>query len=751
MDNKQDFNYEQKRLSDVCREIKSQLKEKNISMENYKQNVIEIRKSMWEETPHVVRELEDANAIEQHLHKLNEEEQKHSFAYKEVRKLEKSLDNPYFARVDFEEDGEDVEELYIGLSTLFDDETKDILIYDWRAPIASVYYDYEIGPASYDCREGKIEGKIHFKRQFKINKCEINYMFDSSIKIDDEILQEILSKSVDEKMQNIVNTIQKEQNRIIRDRENDLLIVQGAAGSGKTSIALHRIAYLLYRDRNKNINSKNIIVFSPNEIFNDYISNVLPELGEENMQQITFYNYASKTLGDEYRVEDVNEQIEYLLTKYDTGNYNKRVESINYKSSHVFMNVIKKYIDYIEKEKIKFDDVVYMGEVIFSKEDLEELFYNSYKSWSIMTRLNKIKERIFHYLKPLQRKRLKEIQEDLKFKVDFEHEIKPLSRLIRYKEYKHLIEYINNMLSLDVIETYKELFSYENLFSRLNDGFESNIDIGFIKKQTVDNIKNRFIAYEDVAPILFLKVELEGNSNMYHIKHVVIDEAQDYTPFQYEIFKRVFKNSQLTVLGDLNQSINPLMNLKDYSHVTKIFDFPKSTLMKLKKSYRSTREIFDFSKKILISEYDIEGIDRKGEKPKLYGFKAKNDMNEAIIKDIVNLEKKRIESIAIICKTAQDSLELYNDLKGSVEVNLVTNEDIKFKRGIVIIPSYLAKGLEFDAVLIYDASKDNYYRENERKLFYTVCTRALHNLNLYYNGEHTPFINDIDTELYNRI
>ncbi len=749
MISKSDWSYERARLEGICKKILAEIEEKEKTLGSYKEDIVDLRKTMWEDTPHIIRDSDDKFRIQQYIDEIKIQEHRHTFYFNQLRKLKRILDKPYFARIDFmEQYYEEPEKIYIGIASMFDKESSDILIYDWRAPISSIYYDYELGTAEYYCKEGTIKGDLSLKRQFSIKYSEIQYMLDSSIKIDDEVLQQILSKNTDDKMRNIVTSIQKEQNKIIRDEKHDLLIVQGAAGSGKTSIALHRVAYLLYKYRYKNINSKNIVIFSPNEVFNDYISNVLPELGEENMQQTTFYDYARRSISLEYKVEDMNDQMEYLLVNTDDLDYKHRVEFIKYKLSKDFISVLNNYIKYLEEERFKFDNIEYRGKIIFSKREIEELFYINYKHFPIMKRLNKIRERIFYYLRPLQKDRLQEIEKEMKFKVDFEHEIKPFSRLERYKEFKPTIDKINDMTSLDLYKVYSKLFEEVETHRKMLEGISLPENFERIKELTIKDIEDKKISYEDVAPILYLKGELEGVSFLSDINHVVLDEGQDYSAIQYEVFKQLFKGCGITILGDLNQSIHPFTNTEDYDFIVKTFNYPESVKLRLRKSYRSTKEIVEFSKTILNDGEAIESINRSGEKPVVKRVADGKDTIKRILEDIKSLKIKKANSIAIICKTSKESYDVHNQLKNEIDVNLITKDDIKFKRGICVIPSYLAKGLEFDAVLIFDASKETYSKKAERKLFYTACTRALHNLYIYHQNDLSPFIAGINKELY---
>lgn len=747
-----EWEVEESRLERISAIIEAQLKLKKEFAYNYQSSIIEMRRNMWEEVPHGPENFEEVNEMQQYLDKINQEESKHTFYTGQVKKLEKLLNKPYFARVDFQEDDEQLEEMYIGLSTVFDDDTKEIIIYDWRAPISSIFYDYELGKAKYQSIDAEIQGNITLKRQFGIENRILKYMFDSSIKIDDEILQKTLSDNASEKMKSIVVSIQKEQNKIIRDEKNNLLIVQGPAGSGKTSIALHRIAYLLYRYKDRDMESKNIMIFSPNEIFNDYISNVLPELGEENTQQITFYEFAKKTINQGYSLEHMTEHMEYLLTDYNNSIYRIKANSVEYKLSRNFLQLIEKYLKYIEEEIIKFHNIEYLGNIIATKEELEELFYNNYKRWPVVTRLEKIRERVWYLIKPLQKKRLEEIIKEMKFEVDFEHEIKSFSRLKRYEELKPILDDVNAMTSLDIISLYKDLFQNKNMLSKVSQGLSLPKDMDTISEMTLNDIENKSIAHEDIYPILYMTVKLEGAKDLSYIKHVVIDESQDYTVFQYEIFKRLFKNSNITILGDFNQSIHPFIRPVSNEGISSIFNAPVSAIMNLTKSYRSTEEIFDFCQSILlVKNSEIQTINRYGNKPKVTKASNDKDMIEKIERDIKDLEEGGAKSIAVICKTSKESSYVYDVLKENIPIGVITNENDRYKGGKIVIPSYLAKGLEFDAVLVYDASENSYSNENERGLFYTVCTRALHNLNIYYRDNISLFLANTHKDLYEEL
>ena len=746
-ENKSEVYYEKKRLCEVIKEIEKQLEHSKKSMNKYRKEGLFIQKSMWEDA-RVVYDLDDAATLWNYQTDLQKQSNSYVHYASIVKRLERMLLSPYFGRIDFIEEGEDkAEKYYIGIATLIN-ENDEFLVYDWRAPVSSMFYDYEIGKAEYSCPAGIIKGDIALKRQYKIVKGNLEYMFDSSIKIDDDILQEVLAKSADSKMKTIITTIQKEQNKIIRNEKNKLLIVQGPAGSGKTSIALHRAAYLLYRYRDT-IKSSNIAIFSPNDIFNDYISDVLPELGEENMHRTTFMDYVTRMLGRHYKYEDMNDKMEYMLTRNNSLSYKNRISCMKYKTSMQFLKLLENYINYLGNTSFEFSDIVYRGKMIITKKEIEQLYLNEYKFIPVFNRLRKIEQRILTLLEPYEKERVKEYREMLENDSDYtdETEIKAKSILMVREETAELKSYINQMTKFDVWDAYIGLFSNRDLAEKLSDvQLPENFDK--IAEMTIDDIKNNIIRYEDAAPIVLLKAELGDKPDTANIKHVIIDEVQDYSPVQFRIFRKLFENAGITMLGDLNQTINPYMNSRSYDDVLEIFRDKSPVLVRLSKSYRSTKEITEFCRAILTQKDDSDYIDRKGKKPELIRTDSRKEMYSKILKALKSKEYERYNTIAVITKTAEESKSLYEFLKDKMYVKLMMHDDSEFTAGRVILPSYLAKGLEFDVVLVCGAGKEDYFREEERKLFYTICTRALHRLSLFYTGHLSPFVEGIDEKLY---
>ena len=746
---KETWDYEKTNLERVANEIKLQLDSGINAVSNFKKEAIDLQKKMREDVkcaPTSLFDLEDATQIWQYQVNISNQARKYKFSYDKVSRLERMYQSPYFGRIDFIEDGEEnAEQIYIGIYNLNANNTMEILVYDWRAPISSMFYDFEIGLCSYDCPAGLISGQMLLKRQYKIENSEIVNMFDSSLSINDEMLQEILGKSTDSRMKTIVTSIQREQNTVIRNSQDRILIVEGPAGSGKTSIALHRAAYLLYKYR-ESIKSENILVFSPNHVFEDYISNVLPELGEENIQRSTFADFFGNMLETRYKIETMNQQMEYILSEPS----NKiRLRCIIFKASLQFLTILRKYIQHLENGmSMDFKDIIYNGALVIYADDIYQLFKNDYSHFSYAKRLEKLRQRLFYLLEQCEEKRVNELLEkDLLGNHVITEDEKILADQKVKSEYESLKNDIIQMTSFDIYLLYKKLFMNIELFAQPADKQESE-DFRDFGIYTISQIEQGIINYEDVAPIIFLKALLDTVSDTKTIKHVIVDEAQDYTVIQYEIFKEVFEHCNMTILGDVNQSVNGYMNIGSFDNISDVFKEKDTKSISLTKSYRSSKEIADFCKEILMSQNHSEQLNRHGNKPKIIKI-DKSNSSRKIADDIIKLKSMKYKLIAVICKTADQCEILYKSINSYVDISLISNENEVYQGGVVIIPSYLAKGLEFDAVLVYSIEDKDYSKEEDKRLLYTVCTRALHELYLYYFNNVSGSIKNIGEEFYN--
>ncbi len=738
------------RLGLVLKETKKQINKLKTSVKSRKEAIIKTRKEGWEKLPHRIWDDEDWIELSQFNRELEAIQRDYTFGLEKLKRLEKIYSSPYFGRVDFCEDGlSNTEEIYIGIFGLCNEETGETIVYDWRAPICSIFYDYEPGDAKYRTEKGEVKGVITLKRQYKILNGKHEYMFDTNLIVRDETLQEILSKTRDGRMKNIVNTIQREQNKAIRDNTHSLLVVEGPAGSGKTSIALHRAAFLLYQYRNT-LKPEDILIFSPNEVFSDYISNVLPELGEENIQQTSFIKYAEKYLNKFGNIEDFGRQMEYLLSNMRKTGYAIRGKGIEYKTSKPFFQVVNNYICFLENEgQLSFGDLIYREQLIASEKEISELFFDKFKYLPYYKRLDKIKRRLLYLLDPHRIKRLHDIEEELNKNTEHifvsNEELQEESLKVLNKEMTEIYNTVNRWTYYNLFDLYLKLFTDDTLFNMLSAGTIIPENISFIREQTEIGLEQKKIGYEDIGPLLYLKSKLEGFSHTIKPKHIILDEAQDYSIFQYNVIKDLFPESKLTILGDQNQSIHPYMSFNSLKDLT--LTIGKPAHIQLTKTYRSTEEITQFSKALLSNQHTFETVRKPGIKPKIIKLPAGKELIDRIAKDIIHLEKS-CKSIAIVGRTFKESEEIHKAFKGKYP--LISEDEKIFTRGIIVIPSYLIKGLEFDAVIIYNAGNGNYSHKNERYLLFTVCTRALHILHIYYSENLSPLLN-IDYNLYESI
>ncbi|MFB3163247.1 RNA polymerase recycling motor HelD [Neobacillus sp. 179-J 1A1 HS] len=766
---KSDLQMEQERVNFVSREIdKKKLKlQKNTG--GVSSDVLELRKTFWEDVTVNMDEpddvIETAASIKQQAELLSERERTFKQMDKQIRILERLKYSPYFGRIDFlETDEKNVDQVYLGIASLMDEHDENFLIYDWRAPISSLYYDFAPGPASYPTMDGEIEGEMKLKRQFIIRASDIKAMFDTGVTIGDEMLQEVLGNNANAQMKSIVATIQREQNLIIRNERSKLLIVQGVAGSGKTSAALQRVAYLLYRYR-ETIKSENIMLFSPNPLFNSYVSTVLPELGEENMEQATFMEYLNNRLGSEFDVEDPFDQMEFLLNNGEHPDYDTRVRGIRYKASLAFKEMIDRYVIQLSSKGLLFKDLVFRGEIIISNELIYSYFYSLDASFTIPNRMEMVRDWLLRELKRkvkqerskswvedevqyLEKEDYLEAYQELQGKDryteksfdDFEQEQKILAEKVVKQKFRPLFSRVKKLNFLDMKGLYSQLFikGAENQEVLLDDWIQ-------ICSQTVDTLANYKISYEDATPFVYLQDLIKGRKSSTGIRHIFIDEAQDYSPFQFALIQRLFPYSKMTLLGDFNQAIfsgatGSATVISDYEE--KGEDVEKIVLTK---TYRSTKEIVDFTSSLVEGGEKIEPFNRHGKKPSVK-LAERNQLNGLILSKINEFLNEGHRTIAVICRTAAESKRVYAALKDVIPVHLIEKATIAYEKGILVIPSYLAKGIEFDGVILYDSSQ--YKNESERKLFYTVCTRAMHRLHMYATKEISPLMNEVPGNLY---
>lgn len=604
------------------------------------------------------------------------------------KRLHKLKEIGYFGRIDFRpKEATEKRKIYVGVHNLQDTESKSNIVYDWRAPISSMFYDFELGAATYETHEGTVEGQIDLKRQFRIRNQEIEYMLDTDVTIHDEVLQKELNRASSDKMKNIVATIQKQQNAIIRDEEARHLIIQGVAGSGKTSIALHRIAYLLYRFK-ETISSEDVLIISPNKVFANYISNVLPELGEESVAETRMEDIADEILEHQIKFQSFAEQVAELLEKPSE----KLIERIQFKSSPELIKKMDAYAVYLENEGFEVHDIFVKGKPVpdwFIKESFQR-----YRRMPLLKRFNEV---------------VREIVENV------------------YRFYKIEVQYDDRRAVHQAIRKMFPSYSVKKLYKGFYEWLERP---DLLKKR-----KGGTYEWSDVFAFIYLKMKLEGLRRRTEVKHLVIDEMQDYSPVQYHVLNRLYPGKK-TILGDINQSVNPFSS----SNVDTIQDIMGlARTMTLLKSYRSTYEITEFSKRVNPG-VQVEPLARHGEEPQIIRCDSADQEIAQLEELICDFQDSEYQSLGLICKTQPQANAWYEALEDIGRIQLLSPESVAFGSGIVITTAHLAKGLEFDQVIVPEVTEKNYSTEPDRQMLYVACTRAMHRLVLTHRGTRSSLI-----------
>ena len=675
-DNSIPFPDEIHHLEEINQKLDNALEEANADVERIDGDYMELKRYMVENHGDI-----DPHEMFQNELALNRIDNTGAFSAGLQDRISKLKESPYFARIDFQEnDSNKSEPYYIGrFSFSYENE---LLIFDWRAPVAGMFYDYEIGPAGFEAPVGRIEGKLTRKRQFKIKDGKLEYTLESSVNIQDDILQRELSHTSDEKMKSIIATIQKEQNQIIRNEISDTLIIQGVAGSGKTSIALHRIAFLLYRFKDR-LTANNVTILSPNKVFGDYISNVLPELGEEPIYELSFADIAEVQLEGVIDFEADKDPIE--------TNDSAWAERVRFKSTLDFLEQLERFIGQLPG--IVFEPADYTYGRFTAKAEMISARFDAYRKYPVKQRLQMIADDIYD-----------------RFDTDnvMEDDL-PKSRTI--------LKALNKMLTVkNTLSLYKAFYKQVK------------------KPEMFVMVAKNTLEWADVFPFLYLHAAYAGLRKSGIIRHLIVDEMQDYTPVQYAVINLLFK-CQKTILGDFGQFINPnhLHTLDDMRQLYNGAEFVELTT-----SYRSTYEIIAFAKQIG-GTGTIEAIERHGEPPALINCQDKRDELTRIKRGLEAFCQTAYSSLGIITKTNHDANLLYDQLSPDHDVHLIAPESTRFVNGISITSIQMSKGLEFDEVIVPCVDKVTYSTVYDRSLLYIACTRAMHRLTLLYSGEISPF------------
>lgn len=681
-----------------------------------------------------------------------------------LRNLQAAINKPYFARVDFLEESESKpEKLYIGKMSLMRDEDHQVIIVDWRAPIANLYYEERLGEAHYLCPDGDVKGKMILKRQFSIEDGQLNEVFDIDITTNDDFLQSYLGANADNRLKEIVSTIQVEQNRIIRAGMWKPLIVQGAAGSGKTTIALHRLAYLIY-NHEKTFKPENFMIIAPSRFFLNYISEVLPELGVERVVQSTFESFAMELLGKKFKIKDPNDKlVEFIESKEGWHSVeNSNLYKISkLKASMDFKGIIDKYIELVEENFIPKQHFIFEGIVVYKYAEIKRLFLNEYKHLPLVKRIDEIKKHLNNRMKLRKDdivNKLYEISDErvlwLKENMEENDERQQLiieaidGRIEKVNRieanFKTAVNnYVKLISKLNPWEYYIELMNNPKLLESLLEGIEEAETAKFMSSYTSKVLSDGFVEIEDFAPLTYLKYCIHGIDEKIPVRQIIIDEAQDFSVFQLYALKKIIKDSSFSILGDLAQGIHSHRGIRDWKDVIKhVFYDKQPEHLTLEQSYRTTVEIMDAANKIIeildpTGGFSAKPVIRHGMPVELVDCKNEDDELKHIIKMLEEVMPKGFKSVAVICRTPSECAQMHKKLKKKFpQINLITGKETQYKGGMVVVPSYLSKGLEFDVVIVADAQSFN-DGDLDVKLLYVSMTRALHILKVFYCGELT--------------
>ena len=682
-----------------------------------------------------------------------------------VRNLNTARSKPYFARVDFKENGTDKQErLYIGKMSLARDEDQEIIIVDWRAPIANLYYEGRLGNSSYVCPDGTIEGELLLKRQFAINDGKLEEIFDIDITTNDEFLQTYLGANAENRLKEIVSTIQEEQNRIVRAPMWKPLIVQGVAGSGKTTIALHRIAYLIYTFE-KTFEPENFMIIAPNRLFLNYISEVLPELGVERVKQTTFEDFAIELIGRKFKLTDANNKLNRFVNHNATVRQEEQNDSLRkasiLKTSMQFKELIDNYIDKIEQSFIPKKDLMLGTKVIYTYAEINNLFLTQYGMWPIAQRMNEIKKSLSTRLKTSKQQFISQIEAECdkkvalaKIKINDDAERQKFvreafdkrDRVIEKieKVSKTLVkEYVDSLPKLSPYQYYFDLMEDNETFDKLAGRYVDKETCEFTRKYTLEILNSKQLELEDLAPVIYLKYKIYGMDEKVPVKHIVIDEAQDFSAFQFYVLKKIVKDSSFTILGDLCQGIHSYRGVRQWGEIVEeVFEGKKCEFLTLEQSYRTTVEIMEAANGVMgklknLAMYRGKPVIRHGDPVEHIPMESFDKTASSISEKISEFINMGHKTIAVICKTMEECQRILPLLKKDhKDISLITGNEMEYKSGIVIVPSYLSKGLEFDVVLLSNVNRENYSEsELDTKLLYVAMTRPLHKLCIYYVGE----------------
>lgn len=748
----QDLNNEQKRVDYVVKKLGHRLEKTQMEYDQAHNETKRVQQNYGNNTSvnyfEVDDRIETSADLQQQRGLVNTVIQNEAIIKNQLQTYKRLSDSPYFGRIDIlDDDEQENEKLYIGTASFVDDDD-NFLVYDWRAPISSIYYNGTLGKVNYSTPAGKQSTDLLKKRQFQIKNGHIDNMFDTNETVGDEMLQSALGDQNDETMQNIVATIQSEQNDIIRDTNSDLLVVQGVAGSGKTSAILQRIAFLLYHSRSS-LEADQIILFSPNRLFSHYISDVLPSLGERNMRQVTLKEFI------DHRFEGL--KVQGLFDRYENEvNLDDTLASIrNFKESHEYMQQIYEYAENIDAKNMFFNDLMLDGKVIFDNEVIENIYNTQPKLMKAADKFLSTKNRLIKLLKkrielevykPWVDAKIDQLNSEQYHDFIAGHEIGRfqdedderyfIAKQIVTEHFRKMYDAIYNGNFFDPYAQYINFMKQANLKADINNNDWQNNIQNYDKQLELHKIN-----LDDAAPILYLRDLLMGGGKNQKMQYLFIDEMQDYSIAQLVYIKHAFPRTKINLIGDSEQALfkevespETLLNKLNDAFATK-----KSRLITLNRSYRSTYQITNFAKALLPNGDKIEPFNRQGPSPEIIIRHSEQDSIDSLIRT-ANKELETEGTVAVITKNLVEAKDVYQHITTKINSTLLADTDRSLPKGVVVMPIYLAKGLEFDSVIAWNISAKNYNSDKLIGTLYTIATRSMHHLSLISIGTVSPII-----------
>ena len=704
---------EEATLTHVIAEIDAQLAQARDQIARRESEMVAVQRDVFEDGARSGGSLSSADGFEslielnQSMMTLNNMAVTQDNLAKKISRLESLRPSPYFGRIDFLFKGDKhPEKIYIGRSPLLEEDTAESLIYDWRSPIASVFYRFLTGSAYYNAPVGRIDGEVQLKRQYEIKDSQLAYFFDTDMTVNDGILKQLLSQNTTPQMRAIVETIQRDQDLVIRNLDADLLMIQGVAGSGKTAIALHRAAFLMYEGLTNALSSRDILILSPNRTFSQYIAGVLPELGEENVRTLTF----DELLHDILDIHHMESQAAFLERAIGSSQKSFIRSCMTLKTSEGFRAILDRFVDDIPARFIHYHDIRFGGRLLVSKQELQARVRDR-ADLLLGTRLEQVESRV----------------------------LDNLGNSVRKNERAAVSERLQQFTRLDLVQLYRRFWEDDRYFQNtaLDDSLTQNLPA--IRRRTLNDLHNGRLGYDDAILLLYIHLKIYGSRTYRSIRQIIIDEAQDYYPLQYDIFHLLFPNAKATILGDINQSLTRRVDSDFYDQVQQSLAIENTVRYTLNKSFRCSTEILRFGLQFLSEAPSIESFNRSGEAVALNTCADFAALCEAIVAEVDACRAKGYESICLITKSEAACQRLHRALRDRVTVHQLRSHDDTLQ-GTLIMPVSLTKGLEFDAVLLCDADATTYRDAEDASLLYVIATRALHRLAILCEGTPSPLI-----------